>query len=272
MTYLPVVLKGGGFQFTDDTVLYCTSDDCSHIELQMNRNLKKLESWCIANRLTINSKKTKFVLFDKPRSANLKANLSLLISGDRLSGVDTYDYLGIMLDSTLTFRAHIDKIIAGCNQRIFSLAKIRKYVPLHVAVLIYKAVVMSKLNYGGMLCLGAAKSHLARLQKLQNRICHCASRYTSNIKLHTISYSNVLSVYPRRKLDVYKCMFGRMMELERNPPVDENCPTTRFSSSRPPSYIRPNCERFLSSITYQAPTTLGRTTCTCKNSKRFSDI
>lgn len=113
---------------------------------------------------------------------------------------------------------------------------------------------MSRLIYGGILCLGASKMNLARLQKLQNRalrICYCASRYTSNIKLHTDA--NVLPLYLRRKLDIYKSMYSRMLELERNPLDSDLRPTTRFSSSRPPNFTRPTCDRFLNSITYQAP-------------------
>lgn len=117
----------------------------------MNRNLKKLESWCITNRLTLNSKKTKFVWFDKPRCANLNSKFSLFINGDCLGRVDNYDYLGIVLDSTLTYKLHIKKILNNCNQRVFSLSKIRRYIPAQVALLIYKTVVMSKLNYEGML-------------------------------------------------------------------------------------------------------------------------
>lgn len=113
---------------------------------------------------------------------------------------------------------------------------------------------MSKLNYGGLLCLGVQKTYLARLQKLQNRalrVCHGAYRYTSNIKLHI--ESNVLPMFLRRKLDVYKYMYNRILALERDCPVGHNGPVTRFSSSRPPTFERPNCERFLNSVTYQAP-------------------
>lgn len=142
----------------------------------------------------------------------------------------------------------------SCNQKLFSLSKIRRYIPQHVAILIYKALVMSKINYGGILCIGAAKTLLARLQKCQNRalrICFCANRYTSNIRLHMDA--NVLPLFLRRKLDVYKTKYVRMLSQERGSPVSHDRPITRFSSSRPPTFNRPNSVSFLNSVTYQAP-------------------
>lgn len=72
--------------------------------------------------------------------------LSLHICGEQLEGVDKYVYLGINLDNTLSFKPHIERYVNGCNQRLFSLAKIRRYIPAQVAVLLYKPLVMSKLN------------------------------------------------------------------------------------------------------------------------------
>lgn len=48
-------------------------------------------------------------------------------------------------------------------------------------------------------------------------------------------------------------MYSHMLDLERNHLLDDSRPVTRFSSSRPPIFDRPGCERFLNSVTYQAP-------------------
>lgn len=53
--------------------------------------------------------------------------------------------------------------------------------------------------------------------------------------------------------DVYKLMYSRMLAQERGLILNQNRPQTRFASSRPPLFERPNSDRFLKSITYQAP-------------------
>lgn len=160
----------------------------------------------------------------------------------------------IILGWPLTFRPHIDKLLYRGNQRLFSLSKIRKFIPTCVAVLIYKALIMSVINYGGMLCTGASKLDLSRIQKFQNRalrVCTYANRYTSNISLHRDT--NVLPLYLRRKLETYKLMYSRMLNAEQINPACDSRPVTRFTSSRPPVFDRPKSCRFLNSITYQAP-------------------
>lgn len=148
------------------------------------------------------------------------------------------------------------------------LAKIRRYIPTFVAVLLYKSLVLSKLNYGNVLCTGASKVAVSRLQKLQNkalRICYCANRYTSNLELHT--KAGVLPIILRRKLDLYKIMYNRALLKERSLPPDVNSPDvnspvfepnyerplTRYATSRPPTFVKPKTSRFLDSVTYQGP-------------------
>lgn len=57
---------------------------------------------------------------------------------------------------------------------MFSLFNIRTCVDTKTAVLIFKAHALSRIKYGGVLCIGANNSYLELLQKLINkclRIC-----------------------------------------------------------------------------------------------------
>lgn len=207
------------------------------------------------------------MLFKSGKDGNAAPEIDLRINGDLLEGTDCYNYLGVLLNASLNFKAHIDRSLNACNTYVFALAKIQRYITNTVAVQIYKSLVLSRLNYGGMLCLGAPKVSLSRLQKLQNRalrICLCVNRYTSNVQIHVLS--KVLPLHLRRKLEIYRCMYKRML-----PPVNANANTngdrdelytnsprayraiTRFSASRPPTFTRPHSVKFLNSITYQGP-------------------
>lgn len=176
----------------------------------MNGNLKILEQWWTNDRLTVNSKKTKYVLFGKTRICQSDHGFNLNVCGDRLQSAQRYNYLGITLDNLLTFKPQIDRTVATCNNLLFSLAKIRRFITGPIAIQLYKSLIMSRLNYDSLLCLGASKHDLTKLQKVQNRalrICLCADRYTSNLKFHIDA--NVLPVSLRMKLDTYKCMYRR---------------------------------------------------------------
>lgn len=158
--------EGGGLLYADNTVLYCVGDDTDSLEVKMNNNLLVLTKWCELNRLTINSSKTKFLLFDKSRSHRLNADIVLRIGDNVLTRESSYLYLGIKLDSALSFKQHIEYRLKCCNNRVFTQAKIRKYLTPDLAVLLYKAFIMSRLNYGNIFCIAAAKKHADRMQKL----------------------------------------------------------------------------------------------------------
>lgn len=111
-----------------------------------------------------------------------------------------------------------------------TLSKIRRYIPESVAILIFKSLMMSKIGYGGILCVGAAKATFQKLRR-SLRVCFCASRYTSNIRLHIDS--NVLPLYLRRKLDMYKYMYSKMLAQEKGLVNSSTRPNTRFSLARP---------------------------------------
>lgn len=144
------------------------------------------------------------MIFEAKRGQQANPDPALTIYGERLGRVDRYNYLGIVLDESLTFKSHIDKTISSCNHLLFSLAKIRWFINSSIAVQVYKSLILSRLTYGVLLCLGASQLNRSRLQKVQNRglrICFCADRYTSNLKLH--NDAKVLPLSLRMKLDTY---------------------------------------------------------------------
>ena len=75
----------------------------------MNNELKKLYEWLCINRLSLNITKTNFVIFhaiNKP-----KTPVTILIHKQAVDEADYVKYLGVLIDSHLTFKKHIDELI-----------------------------------------------------------------------------------------------------------------------------------------------------------------
>lgn len=179
--------------------------------------------------------------------------MQLNINGEQIGRVDEYDYLGIKLDKDLNYKSHIQKVVSCCNERVFTLSKIRKFIPENVAILIYKSLIMSKLSYGGVFCISANKKQLGKLQKLQNRVlrtCYLSDRYTSNIALH--SKAHVLPLSLRRKLEICKLMYKRMNDPRLIKVSAPNSRITRYSVAKPPIFVTPRSKKFQDTITYQS--------------------
>ena len=91
------------FLFADDTNIYVEADNLDSIEKITNKELKKLQEWLITNRLALNVSKTNFT--NKP----LK-NITLLIRKKAIEQKEYVKYLGILIDSKLSFSQHISSI------------------------------------------------------------------------------------------------------------------------------------------------------------------
>ena len=79
------------------------------------------------NRLSLNVKKTNFVLFH-PSNKPLKQNITLnKINNKAINEVKYIKYLGVVLDSSLTWKHHILKITKTLTKFCGLFYKIRPY-------------------------------------------------------------------------------------------------------------------------------------------------
>ena len=89
------------FLFADDTNIYVEADNLDSIEKIMNKELNKLQEWLFTNRLALNVSKTNFTIFSPPNKP-LK-NITLLIRKKAIEQKEYVKYLGILIDSKLSF-------------------------------------------------------------------------------------------------------------------------------------------------------------------------
>ena len=93
------------FLFADDTNIFFESSKLHEIEKTVNKELVKLNVWLNVNRLSLNISKTNFVIF-APVNKPMKCN-TILINRQAIAQKDYVKYLGVLIDSRLTFQQHI---------------------------------------------------------------------------------------------------------------------------------------------------------------------
>lgn len=187
MNDLPTIFKTVAVKmYADDTVLFKSIDLASNIESQMmliNDDLKQLELWCRANKLTINVEKSKCMLFVAPLSRFKNYDTATLpdlcLNGARLTYVNTYRYLGIELDRHLKMEAHLKNIIQKVRPIIYKFSKIRYLIDKPTSILMYKTYVLPNLETGLYLLDNYYKNQVEKLQKIQNRCLRICSKRDS---------------------------------------------------------------------------------------------
>ena len=107
----------------------------NHAELQ--HDLHGLSRWCTLNRVTINTKKTKAMLFGTNNKLKKALLIDLKIGNDKICYVKTFNYLGVKLDCKLNFESHASECLRLVSHKIYMLSQIRKFISTHQALVIY---------------------------------------------------------------------------------------------------------------------------------------
>ncbi len=97
------------------------------------------------------------------------SNFEVNMSSQRLSRVEETKILGVMIDSDLNFKSHINTIVKNATKVVSILSKARYYLPVFSLKLIYKSLIQSKLIYASSLWGFTYKSNVKRLELVQKR-------------------------------------------------------------------------------------------------------
>ena len=87
--------------FADDTTIFKSSNNIEHLYKAMNEDLKILEDWFKANKLSLNASKTNYILFRNKKSEISNNNCKLIINGEEIDIVSKTKFLGIIIDENL---------------------------------------------------------------------------------------------------------------------------------------------------------------------------
>ena len=170
--------------FADDTVLYLDETDPVKLINKINEHLELVRIWLENNRLKLNITKTKSMLIANQNSMKYFRDngLAFDIQGNSLDIVSEIKYLGVIIDSSLSFKRHIDYICKKISKKIGVLRRVSWYLSITSRKLVYNSIILPHFTYCSTILYMANQTDLNRLQKLQNRamrvILKC-SIYTS---------------------------------------------------------------------------------------------
>ena len=74
----------------------------------MNGELEKVNTWLKLNTLSINAQKTKLMVFHRKQKHVDKINIQ--INGTKIEHVESFNFLGIMLDENLTWKRYLEMV------------------------------------------------------------------------------------------------------------------------------------------------------------------
>jgi hypothetical protein len=104
--------------------------------------------------------------------------------------VETARYLGVNLDTQLTWSAHVNQVGKKAAQRLGVLGPLlnrRSGLSVRNGVLLYKQLIRPMMDYACPIWRSSARSHIRMLEVLQSKCLHIATNapwYVGNRQIH----------------------------------------------------------------------------------------
>ena len=203
------------FMYADDTLILCKSENINDVALKAKEALRKIIHWCEVNKLSINYKKTKYMVV---KHTKVPIEPALTVGNVKISSVKQYEYLGMILDDNLLMNNYADAMWKKANAKIGILAKIRRFISDKTAARIYKTMIRPHMDYIDFVIDSSSADRVKKLDNLQRkalrRIEYCM------VKENRMDYSTLQTKYNiedlklRRNRNLLKIIHAKSSSLK----------------------------------------------------------
>ena len=178
-------------QYADDTCIFY-QNKLKHLTNKIHvlqTALNEISNWFACWNIKINAQKTEAIVFKK---SNTKVSAPIKIQNRTIPYSHFVKYLGLTLDSKLTFSLHTGRIIGKAYGALSILYPFFQSHTLskRIKVILYMSIIRSMLLYGCEAWSILANCHKKKFQIIQNKclkIIWQAPRYTRISELHNVA-------------------------------------------------------------------------------------
>lgn len=160
-------LEGDVRLYADDTCILYVHKNLNIITDTMQNDLQKLDIWLKNNKLSLNTKKTKYMIISSKRT--VVPPTSITLNNNLIEKVNNIKYLGLIIDSHLTWYDHIQYVIKKINPIVAMFKRISCLLTNFTKNSLYFAHIHSRLIYMLPVWGSTTKTNLGFLQVVQNR-------------------------------------------------------------------------------------------------------
>ena len=132
--------------FADDANILVTGQNLPEISDKLNAVIAAIEKWVKCNGLKLNIKKTKYMIFSNKRDIDFSL-LKLFLNGKSVERSDKERFLGVIVDSGLSWKTHISGLKSKISRNAGILYRLKGIVPNNVLKLVYNSLIQSHMYY-----------------------------------------------------------------------------------------------------------------------------
>ena len=186
--------------YADDTSLYNKIQAPVTSPIDINDELSGVYNWLAVNKLSLNVKKTKYMIFHAINK-NIDGSVTpVQIDKIPIERVSNFNFLGLNLNENMSWKSHIDITANKITKFSGVLNGLKRYLPGYILRTLYCSMVQSRLTY----CILAWGFNYQRLIKIQKRFMRIIAN--SKYNAHTEPLFKSLELLNIQKLFDLNCL------------------------------------------------------------------
>ena len=226
--------------FADDTNIFFTGTNSKEVEFTMNEEIKLVLKYCAINKLSVNFKKTNYMLVT---SSKKQVHLNI----NNIERKSYIKYLGIYLDEHLQWEPQIQHVNNKLAKNVGIINKLRHYLDFHMLKQLYYTLIYPYLNYGLASWGAAYKTRLNKICTKQNKCIR--SMFFAHDREHVNPYYNLLEILKFE--NIYRLKVSLFTHKFKND--KSNTPAVLLNILTPSSEIHPYNTRYAANQNFFKP-------------------
>ena len=187
--------------YADDTCVLISSNHLNDLIDRLNAEHISLNNWFKANKLSLNTKKSLFMIFHRSR---IKPNVinRVVIDNHQLTQLNSAKYLDVIIDHKLNWIEHISYVKSKMSKGIGIMYKARQFLTKKTLLMLYHAYIYPDMTYCIEVWGCASQTQLNCLFLLEQKIIRIIS--FSHYLAQTNPLFLSIEVLPLMKIFLYK--------------------------------------------------------------------
>ena len=188
--------------FADDTNVFVSGKNINELVVVLNRELSKLVTWLQVNKLSLNVKKTHYMVFSPPK---VNQDISpITMNGEKINRVSSTRFLGVVIDDKLKWNEHILFVKQKVSKGLGIICKAKKKFSKGTLRTLYYSFIYPYLMYGIVVWGSANHNVMQPLMKIHKRCIRVIT--LSSWKAHTAELFRSTRVLQIDKVFIYSVM------------------------------------------------------------------
>ena len=201
---LPKVVNNNMILYADDSVIFADSSTFGLASQLANDDLTRVHAWCKYYKLSMNASKTKSMYFS-PMPPDDIDSIQIRLLDNTIEYVNVYKYLGIQLDSKLSFKTQFNETYKLASYKLLLLKRVRPVITEFTALTVVKTMLPPYLDMGNFFFSSQTQKDQGKLDVILNTALRLVYGVRIAREVHTLDLYNKANLFALSFCRKYLC-------------------------------------------------------------------